>query len=147
MIIKKGYRLTVRSWENDADNYKTVSMDGLNEDQVRFYVAICKRMTPRCWDKNKFGNLYDPTDEKVEAFNQSLNETVEAHGGILTVFPDTLQEDIDDCDGDFSDWVYDALGDIGLTGGGEFFTRVCDKFTVEYVEQDIAIPDVTEQFK
>lgn len=35
MKIKAGYRLTVTSWENDADNYRTVSVDGLSEEHCR----------------------------------------------------------------------------------------------------------------
>ena len=40
--ISAGYRLIVTSWENDADNYKTKSMDGLSEEATYFLGALIK---------------------------------------------------------------------------------------------------------
>ena len=44
---------------------------------------------------------------------------------------------ISECSVEYMDAVMDILYDVGLTGSEHFYTRVCDKVTVFYVEQDV----------
>lgn len=34
-MIKAGYQVQVTSWENDGDNYNTISIDGLPQTKKR----------------------------------------------------------------------------------------------------------------
>lgn len=145
MRILAGYRITVTTWENDADNFKTASKDGLTENQVRFYADVCKRMKSKNQQNGHFGNMYEPDEAERDAFCRFLNETVEKNGGILQILPDTEEEDIPGCNGDFSDWLADSLWDLGLMGG-DFYTHVCSKFVVTYIQHEINLPDVTSKF-
>lgn len=131
--IKAGYRITVTSWENDADNYNTKSCDGLSEDQARFHVDLLKLIDgSHCNNNTVFGNMYEPDDEQLEAFEAAAAKVLEKHNQLDSKY-DTL--DI-------------AMGIIGdYTGYGEgFYTRVAESIVVEYVPQEIIIEDVSSKF-
>jgi hypothetical protein len=149
MIIKKGYRLTVRSWENDADNYKTATLAGLEINRLNLLVEVIKQMTPHCWDKNKYGNLlHCRRDERaLDEFREFIANAVRERGGIEAIYGFDEGEVKDEVD-EVAQIVWDDLYELALVGGSEHFaTRVMERFTVEYVEQDIKLTDVTEQFK
>lgn len=46
-IIPAGYRLSVTSWANDADNYKNEMVEGLTLDEVKFRVDFIKLFTSK----------------------------------------------------------------------------------------------------
>lgn len=132
--IKKGYRLTVESWENDGDNDNTVILDGLEESKVKFLVEICKRLSSNYHFSNEenhqFGNMYDPSDSE-------LNEFYDYMRPILVKYNKDVEDD--------EDYLGEVLDDLGLSSI-DFFTRICQRFIVEYVPQDIEIEDVTHKF-
>ena len=131
--IKAGYRLTVTSWENDADNYRTISRDGLTETQVKGYVDMLKLlMGSYCNDRKVFGNLYEPTEFEEEDFCNAIRPVMDKHGI--------------EYDNEYpTDTFCDIAGDF--TGYGEgYMTRVVESMTVEYVPQEIVIEDVSKTF-
>lgn len=132
-IIKAGYRITVTSWENDADNYNTVTIDGLDEQEARYHVDLLKLIkSSHCNDKTVFGNMYEPRDSEIKAFEEAIEGVFYKHG---KSFPPDMTLDI----------AMDILSDY--TGYGEgYTTRVAEKITVEYVPEEIFIEDVTKQF-
>jgi hypothetical protein len=151
-IIPAGYRVTIESWENDADNYKTKVVEGLNESSVKFIIDFVKLF----YSKNNyhgpkgFGNIYDPSDKELkelaEAYNLVINKHInkDTENNVRQYFWD------DDADGfyeDHHDGVFDLAYDLGLSGGCDFFTRVLDSFKVEHVPVEIILQDVTEEFK
>jgi hypothetical protein len=150
-IIPAGYRVTIESWENDADNYKTKVVEGLNESSVKFIIDFVKLF----YSKNNyhgpkgFGNIYDPSEKECKAFEEAYNNVVNSH-----IEKDT-EEKIrqyfwdDEVDGFYEDHcegVMDFAYDLGLRGG-DFYTRVLDSYKVEYVPVEIILQDVTEEFK
>lgn len=130
--IPAGYRLTVVSWENDADNYNTKVLMGLDASDVRFYVDLCKTLSRN--SKKNFANMYDPGRVEKEKFFEHLKTIIETHN--RTDYQDAQY---------WQDHIMELLYDLGLSGG-DFFTRVCDKFQVEYIEQPIVLDDVTKDF-
>ncbi len=129
--IKAGYRLSVTSWENDADNYQTKIKEGLSEDQTRLYLDLCKLHTSRNDRKDPgFGNLFEPDDEIIALYEEAVAKILSNHGSSI----------------DHGD-VDDLLGDLGLVGSSEFYTRVLDNFEVDFIEKTIQIEDVTKKFK
>jgi hypothetical protein len=131
--IKAGYRITVTSWENDADNYNTSTTDGLDEQEARYHVDLLKLIKgSHCNNKNVFGNLYEPRDSEVKAFEEAIQAVFYKHG---KTFPDDMALDV----------AMDIVGDYtGYSDG--YMTRVAEKITVEYVPEEIFIEDVTKQF-
>lgn len=130
-VIKKGYRITVVSWENDGDNYRTITKDGYDECETKLIVDLMKLLESRC-----FGNMYEPNTDKLYRFEGALRVVFDKHGVDYTE------------GGEFSvtDYAMDAY--IGeFTGyGSEFFTRVVQSISVEYIPQDIVIENVSDKF-
>lgn len=141
--IKAGYRIHVTTWENDADNYRTESMDGLTEGNVKFIVELVKLFKDKCNNKGFFGNCYDN-------YPDGLDEAIDK---IISKFSDedrTFDFDWGDEEDNIVDnhtYVNDSLlSDLGLTDSGEFCTRVFDKAVIEHIPNDIKIDVVTDKF-
>jgi hypothetical protein len=128
MIIKAGYRLSVTSWENDGDNYQTHSIDGLNEEKVKNLIELVSLFESRNSSKNKFGNIYEANKFERENLDLELKQFLNALGDV-----DIIKDH----------W----LSSLGLFRTGDFYTRVFEEFTVEYVPTEIVIEDVTKKFK
>lgn len=126
--IPKGYKLTVTTWENDGDNYKTEFLYGLSKEEVLFYVELCKT-----FDRNthyELSNNYDLDDDQLKQYNQLIANLCEKHAATIE------QYDID---------VEDDLYNLSISSG-EWMVRVVEEFSVEFIPDDILIEDVTNQF-
>jgi hypothetical protein len=132
-VIKAGYRITVTSWENDADNYNTKTLGGLNEHEAGYHVDLLKLIAgSHCSDETVFGNMYEPEDSEVEAFEKAVTEVLEKHKK-LEVEYDPLDIAID--------MLYKYTG-----GSEDYLTRVVESIVVEFVPHEIIIEDVSKQF-
>jgi hypothetical protein len=132
-IIPKGYRLTVKTWENDADNYRTETISGLSENDVKFFTKLCK-----LFEDDQLNNLYEPSDEELEYFDLKLNEFIEENKDIVP--NDFIGDEI----ANFDD-LHDTLFEMGICAE-EFFTRVIESYKVEFIPEEIKILDVTDKF-
>lgn len=133
-VIKPGYRITCTSWENDADNYNTKTVDGLSEDTVRFHVDLLKLIAgSNCNDKTVFGNMYEPRNEAIKAFEAAVLEVLRKHDKL-------------DLEYDTLDTAMSIIGDYTGYGDDGFFTRVVESLEVEYIPQEIIIEDVSNKF-
>jgi hypothetical protein len=133
-IIKAGYRITVTSWENDADNYNTKTVEGLNEDEVNFHIDLLKLIVgSNSNDKTVFGNMYDPRDSELEAFREAVIRVFLKHSR-----PDSIYEPLN--------IAMDIIGEYTGYGGDGFYTRVAESIVVEFVPQEIIIEDVSTKF-
>jgi hypothetical protein len=139
--IRAGYLLTVSSWENDYDNYRTILKDGLSKEKCQLFFRIALMCT------GDLGNIYDPSDEQLAAFRKESFK-------LLKEFPEAIKvcESLDwDKESTASmesvacDYVHEILYD--LVGGGEFYTRYVDSLKVHYIPEDIILKDVTNEFK
>lgn len=144
-VIKAGYRLTCRSWENDADNYRTITHDGLTEPQARFVCDLLNHLQSiNSGVSNVWGNMYHPSPSQREDFACSMMEVANQHGQVardmLGLDDPDRSIDVEDLPYVFVEFLYD------YHGGGEFFTRVTDRLKVEFVPEDIYLDDVTEDF-
>lgn len=133
--IKAGYRITVTSWENDADNYNTTCTHGLDEKTAKFHVDLLKLIKGSHCNNNKvFGNLYEPRDSEISAFKEALVKVFKDHGA----WPWDNGDDV-------LDFASDVISDYtGYSDG--YMTRVAESIVVEYIPQDIQIEDVSKQF-
>lgn len=147
-IIKAGYRVTISTWENDCDNWNTSIVEGLTRKQAEFLVDLCEHMgSVNSISKKGFGNIYDCSESDIIAFSNFLFDLIEKH------FEEKQDREVVDVD-EFMQLAHDSierlvgvsLFDINLCGG-DFFTRVCDSYKVEFSEADIHLLDVTETIK
>lgn len=58
--IPTGYGVEITTWENDGDNYKTVSVYGLDKNEVSFIVEFCK-------------HFYSENSQKAKGLGNSEN--------------------------------------------------------------------------
>lgn len=134
IIIKAGYRLTVVSWENDADNYRTVVTPGLSRELITFYVKLCKLLQYSKDYRTGICNLYMPNEVQKARLKVALLTT-----------RSLLSSDSYQSDEHFLDFAMESLYDLGLRGE-DFLTRVCESFIVEYLPEDVTFKNVTQEF-
>lgn len=125
--IKAGYRMTVTSWENDADHYNTITKDGLTENDVKLYVDVLRLAA------DGFGNMYEPSDKEMEKFGEAVWLVFDKNGH--------KYEQPDGCIDEGAEIIGEFCG-----YSEHYFTRVVEKIIVEYVPQEIVIEDVTKKF-
>ena len=139
--IPAGYRLIVTSWENDADNYNIKVVEGLSLEATKLLVDVIqlfysKNNPPK--GKVCYGNLYWPSDDRIAACYAAVQEVLDRHP---KVSDEALADYFTGPEG-----VMEYMYELSLTGG-DFWTRVLDKFEVEFYPEDVIIQDVTAQFK
>lgn len=150
-VIPAGYRITVESWENDADNYKTEIMEGLQKASIEFLVDFAKLFySKNNWNGPKgHGNMYEPRAKELNDFQEAYMKVVSKHitkdaePSLLQYFWD---EDNNLLYDDQHDGIMELAYELGLSGG-DFFTRVLDSIKVEYIPTEIVLQDVTEEFE
>lgn len=147
-IIPRGYRLTVTSWENDADNYRTMFKESLSLEQVKFDLELCQLLRSEYGPAHYgFGNLLD--DDSIEEYQKAIIKVLNKHKNILPDDVD-LDEEIDEDDPYSSTSWFDYVQELNYEyfGSSEgYITRVFDSFKVEYVSEDIKLEDVTLEFE
>jgi hypothetical protein len=134
--IPAGYQLSITSWENDGDNYKTKILYGLTREDVQFYLHFLKPFG------EEFGGEEIRTGDNCEqiAIESAWNK-----------FPPTSPDLVQDVTYSIEfwkenphqtcDWVYET---IGTDESGDFY-RVFDSFKVHYIKTPI--DDVTDKFR
>ena len=137
--IKAGYRITVVSWENDADNYNTLSVDGLqDEKEVQILVKLISLLKKAHHDGGH-GNLYEPDEHQLE----NLADAIIALGEDVVSY--VCEGFLDKEKGELGYQFSEIIGDY--TGYSEcYHTRMVESIVVEYIPEDVTFEDVTAQF-
>jgi hypothetical protein len=144
--LKAGYRITVTSWENDADNYRTITRDGFSFKQAQLICELLSHMGSRSnapKEALQFGNMYEPEfGNDGEAVVEFWRELLAKHPVAAKELEFVPGEDIDDED------LFYQFGEVvsEFTGSGDFFTRVVENVKVEYLPHDITLENVTTEF-
>lgn len=128
--IKKGYALSLTTWENDGDNYKTVTKYGLTEQETKMYISLIKGYEAY-GDQNRYDECI--SDEQIILI---LESTFPEHSLPNEVLDGTYRS----IDGWFED---EFLFEFGIYS--DQWLRAIDTFKVFYYPVDIE--DVTSQFK
>ena len=145
-IIKKGYRVTVKTWENDADNYKSGSIEGLSHQEAAFLVDFVKLFSSQNDRRNRgIGNMYDPSEAEREKAFERVKKVVEKHRTAVENNEEIKQYFFDEDVYFFEDVWAEYAYELTLSGG-VFYTRVMDSYKVEFIPQDIVLEDVTGEF-
>ena len=137
--IPAGYQLSISTWENDYDNYKTETLNGLTSEDVQFYICFLNYFKRKGFGNETVDSETIGIEERIaitEAYNQyppSSPELLERVQSSLADWKDNPNES--------HDWITDL---IGFWNDGEYY-RVIEKIDVHYVPQ--VIEDVTQQFR
>ncbi len=146
--LRPGYLVKITTWENDADNEKTVERDGLTEAQARFLIRAAQLFNSKNSANPGFGNCNRKSDadlpdrlealvaeHKVQYGNEGIPEYWDVDTWAAEAEHDEYREDYT------RDVFYDL---IGMWNEGEYW-RVFTRFEVFLVPE--AIRNVTEDFK
>lgn len=152
--LPPGYLLKITTSENDADNYNTEEIRGIQTtDEVNFYIAVCELFfseNDNSRDHKRFGNSDALNSPVAEAIIKIVDEW---HCKSLTVVEEwdytkwdsSYHPDNGNLIEVASDYYSDLLYDIGLGAWGEGeYWRVFEKFEVFFVPSEIQ--NVTHQF-
>lgn len=138
--IPAGYQLSITSWENDADNYNTITISGLTFEDVKFYLHFLSFFRSAYSYKGEgeyFGNR--DIDECPEAYYIALSS---AYENFPPSSPELLKCIVEYMDN--LDWCHDWASDIiGSWNEGSSY-RVYDSFEVHYFET--SGKDVSQEF-
>jgi hypothetical protein len=135
--IKAGYRLTVKSWENDGDHKQTIQKDGFELEDVKFIVEVLSLY------RFNLGNIYEPTDKQLKEEKSVLRKIVDKYPNAQKVLKLIDTKDMKN-DDSIIECVHESILSEFMENG-EFYTRKCESLTVEYIPVEIDIEDVTNK--
>lgn len=127
--IKKGYKLTIKSSENDYDYVQDISFEGMSKQKVEDVLEILTFFKKSYWE----GGLGNACDHEFDEYIKRIEELVlplDAAKRLECTSADHITEIASDY--------------LGYT---EQYTRMFEMFTVEFIPEDIEIKDVTSEFK
>lgn len=125
--IPAGYCLQITSWENDADNFNTVSLYGLTLEDAKFYLSFVSQFKsqymPDANSENNFGNSDVSFEKEKTALEYALKN-----------YPPSSPDLVEDFskEGSYEDLACEL---IGIWNEGELY-RVFDSYNLFYIPQD-----------
>ncbi len=129
-----GYMLELHTWENDVDNYRSVSIYGLELDDLKFLIKFFSCFKSSSSAEYKFGNfgnseiIPESSDKLMSNFKEIFNLCPPSSPDIFRDFKETI-----DNDWGVEDLIYDI---VGIWCEGERY-RVVDCFSVFYIPVEI----------
>ncbi|QQV88998.1 hypothetical protein [Providencia phage PSTRCR_121] len=129
--FKKGFMIAIKSWENDADHYKTQIIDGLTQQEVRQMTYVMPFFKSACNDEGLFGNEDFNLLELEEFLMNAVDEGNLTLGFIDKFFFEDGHPDLEK--------VFDLLG-YPVEYDWDF-VRVFDNMTIYHLPEDVEIPE------
>ena len=134
-VVKKGYTLTVVSWENDGDNYNTNSITVESKEMAEAYY----NMMQLCRSKNNRINGEIGLGNSSDGFNRRQRQAIIS---LFDNYPILLQGTEIDEDEHNLDYLFMEIS-VDLLGSSEFYTcRVMESCTITYSPEDIYLETV-----
>lgn len=129
LVFNKGYTVRCKSWENDADDFRTNDLTVPSLEMAIELKELCLLCRSKNRDKSCVGNTYDKyTPQQVE----TICDFVKDH---KLLFPD-VEETYDE-----HDYVktFNKTQRIILGYSDDFVCRVCEKVEILYTDKDIYV--------
>ena len=144
-IIKKGYRITVNSWENDSDNWQIITQDGYTKNQMQFIVDMLKLL-----EDDEVSNCYDPSEDQLNEIGEKVRDEIMVSIGTGTDVNEAMIDlgvilDLEDDNREVA-YAYSYMMQPFIGSSEDWFLRTMDSYTIEYVPEDIEFQDVTNEF-
>ena len=128
-IYKKGYLIKVVSWENDADNYRTIEYSIDSIEVGKNIADMCLRLfTSSNNRRGGIGNLMEDEGEKAKTIILKFleeNKNIFAHQSTMT---DDIKVDT------VMDWNFKLMG-----GSEYYYSRIAESVEIYYIKEDIEI--------
>jgi hypothetical protein len=140
LVVQKGYTLTVISWENDGDNYNTISktVDSLGEAKVWYeMMQLCKSGNNQPSGIIKLGNSYNGFSKQQKRV--AIDFIKENHK--ILIPGDNIE---DDDENDLSELFCDLAGEL-LGYGENYACREMKECVITYSPTDIYLEEIKFQ--
>lgn len=131
IVVKKGYTISVTSWENDGDNYNTKTMTVDDKEYALAILQMCKDIFVSC--NNGDGGIGNANGGKGEAKAADLIKEYASDKPLINkgeTDPDT---------------IYDLVMDLNyeLMGSSEFYhSRVFESGFITYSPVDVKVEQI-----
>lgn len=135
--IKAGYRVTSVSWENDADNYRTIIKEGLKEEEAKLLGEVGTLMKTR---KSGLENNYKPDKDDLDKGHKFYLPVFEKYSHLFGEHDMSLYRQ--DCYG-IMEYIVDNITGYSTEN---YALRVLESMKFEYFPEDVVIENVTEKF-
>jgi hypothetical protein len=145
IVQPAGYAITVTSWENDGDHYNTKTLTVSSREEAQVLYALATLLRSQRHGQHCFGNMYEPNEYHLQQFSNAVAAIPGMKEFLHNICPELESQD-PEYGADYMDVVMDVLYDLGLCGGENFFTRVCEKVDVHYYAEPVYADDVTAEF-
>ena len=129
-VVNKGFTITVVSWENDGDNYNTISITVDDDQKARAYFDMMQLCKSKNSSYKGLGNTYGQFSEKQK------NTIID----FMKSNPCLLDENIED-----EDFLLDTFDDLkcSLLGSSENYRcRVMESCVITYSSEDIFVKEI-----
>lgn len=142
-VINKGYTLTVTSWENDGDNYKTISTTVDNKEKANALYELMKLCTSKNNPPKGTIRLGNTGEKGFNAQQIDLLYNFFKDNPILLKEPLENKESMNE--DEFMDYIQDLFyqAENGLLGSSEWYVcRVMESCIVRYSPENIYLEEI-----
>ena len=142
-VVSKGFTITVKSWENDGDNYQTNSITVNTLEEATAWVdmmQLCRSANNQPKGEIYFGNLFE--DEFTKEHQRiAADFIIENYEQLSRYLNEDIQLDADKSDKELS-YVFMNLAAI-LLGNSEYYAcRVMQDCSVTHSSEDVYCEEI-----
>lgn len=129
-VISKGYTLTVVSWENDGDNYKTQQVTVEDKNVAAALVKMCRELLLSI--NNSTTGVGNATEYETETAEKLVVEFMKSNP-VLCNGKSEAKKLIPIA----RDWIYNLVDSSEY-----YYARVCESVSVTYSSEDVYLEEV-----
>ena len=131
-VVNKGYTLSVISWENDGDNYRTKSKTYDTKEKAVKIAKLCKELFVSCNNGN--GGIGNINEDDEEEANETILEWLENNP---TFFENQENLDEEGLINDIMEINYNLMG-----GSEYYYSRVFQSASITYSPEDVYLEEI-----
>ena len=132
LIVSKGYTLSVTSWENDGDNYKTNSITVESKELAMAIARLCK--TVFASSSNGEGGIGNLMEDDEEEANEVILPYMQSHPELYLDKKNPSEENLINICMNYNQ---------KLMGGSEYyFSRVFESCSLTYSPEDVFLEEI-----
>lgn len=131
-VINKGYTISVTSWENDGDNYRTESQTFDSKEEVAKMYKICAELFISC--NNRKGGIGNTNEGDEEEANKTILEWLEKNP---TFFDNQEDADKEGLINDIMEINYKLMGSSEY-----YYSRVFESASIIYSPEDVYLEEI-----
>lgn len=131
-IVSKGYTLSVTSWENDGDNYKTKSHTYDSKELAIAVAKMCRTIFKSC--NNGDGGIGNTNERDESEAQEVIIKYMKKHPEL---YPDEKNPSDDELVDICMDYNYTLMGNSEY-----YYSRVFERLILTYSPEDIYLEEI-----